>query len=92
MNSPEIGLLLELILDLKKDIASLQRDMTIVHEQEAKNSIVLEDHARRSTASEDRLELLENRDQRINGFFKISLGILGVVGTIATIYSAWRGH
>ncbi len=64
MASPEIGLLLELILDLKKDLTSLKEETT-------KNSVVLNDHARRSTASEARLNLLEKRDWMINGFFKI---------------------
>lgn len=83
MAQPEIALLLELVLDLKKDIGSLQ-------EETNKNSIVLEDHARRSTASEARLDKLEKRDQMLNGFFKISAGLLSSAASIIAILEIIR--
>jgi hypothetical protein len=85
MASPEIGLLLELVLDLKKDIGAVRTDVSNIKEDTTKNTVVLDDHARRSTASEKRLDKLEKRDQMLNGFFKISLGILGAIGSIIGI-------
>lgn len=85
MSSPEIALLLELVLDLKKDIGSVQKDISSLQEETAKNTVVLDDHARRSTASEKRLDKLEKRDQMLNGFFKISAGVLSAAGSIIAI-------
>ena len=81
--SPEIALLLELVLDLKKDITTLK-------EESVKNTTTLEEHARRSTASEARLALLEKRDWMVNGFFKISMSLLGLAATIIGIVAALR--
>lgn len=83
MATPEIALLLELVLDLKKDISDLKTEST-------ENKATLEEHARRSTASENRLALLEKRDQMLNGFVKISLSLLGVVGSIMGVIEAIR--
>ncbi len=82
---PEIALLLELVLDLKKDQSELKDMMqknAIILER---NTITVEQHENRSTNLEGRMERLENRDQMLNGFVKISLGLLGVAGTIAAI-------
>jgi hypothetical protein len=83
MPSPEIALLLELVLDLKKDIGVIKEDTTT-------NTEILAEHARRSTASENRLEKLEKRDQMLNGFVKISAGLLGIVASLATILEVFR--
>lgn len=88
MNDAQYDRLLDLILGLKDDVAELKA-------AQAANTVTLEEHARRSTASEnrhdqidDRMLTIENKDQRLNGFWKISLGVLGVVGSIATIVAA----
>jgi hypothetical protein len=80
--------LLDLILEIKDDVSELRVEA-------ASNTVVLEEHAKRSTASENRHELLELRmealeikEHRLNGFWKISLGILGVVGTLSAITAA----
>jgi hypothetical protein len=78
MPSPEIGLLLELVLDLKKDIGSLS-------EETSKNTATLEEHMRRTDLAEQRIEKLEKREQMVNGFLKISAGLLGVVASIVAI-------
>lgn len=90
MAQPEIALLLELVLDLKKD-QTVIKDMTI------ENKVTLDDHARRSTASEERhkitearLAMLENRDLMINGFFKISMSLLGLAATVIGILVALK--
>ena len=90
MPSPEIGLLLELVLDLKKDISIVRTDITSLQEETAKNTVILDDHARRSTASEARLDKLEKRDQMLNGFFKISAGLLSAAGSIVAILEIIR--
>jgi|HubBroStandDraft_5_1064220.scaffolds.fasta_scaffold130182_2 hypothetical protein len=83
MPSPEIGLLLELVLDLKKDI-------TVLREESTENKATLDEHARRSTSSEERLDRLEKRDQMLNGFFKISAGLLSAAGSVVAILEIIR--
>lgn len=90
MASPEIALLLELVLDLKKDITSLQKDVTTLKTEAAQNTMTLEDHARRSTASEARLAILEKRDWMVNGFLKISISLVSLTGAIIGILVALR--
>ncbi len=90
MAAPEIALLLELVLDLKKDISSLKEDST-------KNTVSLEEHMRRTELAEDLLALvqeriakLEKRDQMLNGFAKISLTLLGAAGALLAVIEAIR--
>lgn len=83
MPSPEIALLLELVLDLKKDQTEM-KEMTI------ENKVTLEEHARRSTSSEARLDRLEKRDWMVNGFLKISMSLLGLAATVIGIIAAIR--
>lgn len=84
MASPEIALLLELVLDLKKDLTNV-KEITI------KNTAVLDEHIRRTDLAETRIDKLEQRDQMLNGFVKISLGLLGVIGTVMGIVYSIRG-
>ncbi len=79
----EIQILTDLVLDTKKDISEI-KEMTV------KNTTVLEEHQRRSTASETRITRLEKSDQMWKGFFKIAGAILGVLGTIAVIIQTLR--
>ncbi len=82
MDERQYDRLLSLILDVQKDG---QETKEIVIEQSviAKgNTRVLEEHARRSTASEQRIEKLEDQSKLIDFFVKIVLGLLGVAGTI----------
>ena len=81
MPAPEIALLLELVLDLKKDIGVLKTDSD-------KNTSTLEEHMRRTEAAEKRLAILEKRDQMLNGFVKISAALLGFAGTALAVWEA----
>ena len=54
MTPHHYGKLLDLLLDVKKDITEMKEDI-------AKNTVTLEDHARRSTASEKRHDLQEKK-------------------------------
>jgi hypothetical protein len=83
MASPEIALLLELVLDLKKDIG-------IIKEETLANTVILDEHIKRTELAEKRIEVLESRDQMMNGFIKISAGLLGIVASLATIIEVIR--
>ncbi len=90
MASPEIALLLELVLDLKKDISALKEDSIT-------NTANLAEHMRRTELAEKTVELaeariakLEARDQMFNGFLKISAGLLGTAGAILALVEAIR--
>lgn len=54
MDKPEIQLLADLILDVKKDVSDIKRDV-------AENTVTLNEHARRSEASEGRLDVQEQK-------------------------------
>lgn len=74
MDRSDFNLLLDLVLDIKET----QDKNTVTLEQ---NTTVLDEHARRSTASEARIARLERREQMINGFLKISGMIAAGVST-----------
>lgn len=59
--SIEKELLVELMLDLKKDVSEIKRDLADTKEMTTSNKAVLEEHARRSTASEVRLDVQEEK-------------------------------
>jgi hypothetical protein len=83
MPAPEIALLLELVLDLKKDIGAIK-------DETSKNTVTLDEHMRRTELAEQRIGKLEKRDQMFNGFVKISASLLGVVASLATILEVFR--
>lgn len=79
--------------DLKSDIKQLDVKFDDMHDMLVKNSIVLQEHERRSTASENRLTLLENKysssEIKINqlkGFFIYSGIIITAIGTVVAIF------
>ncbi len=55
-----------------------------------KNSLVLDEHIKRTELAELRLERLEDKDQMLTGFFKISMALLGLAATIIGIIAAIR--
>lgn len=61
MDKPEVQLLADLILDVKKDVSELKRDMSDTKDMAQANSISLNEHMRRSEASENRLDLQEDK-------------------------------
>ncbi len=82
MEKTDFALLLDLVLDLKEEQSEMKEMIVKQGVIQERNTYVLEEHERRSTASENRLELLEQRDLMINGFLKISAGLAGVIGTV----------
>lgn len=75
--------------ELKDDIRQLDNKFDEMHQLLSKNTVVLDEHERRSTASERRLALLEDKYstsekkvERVKGFF-IYCGV--ILTTMATI-------
>ncbi len=82
MDDSKFSLLLDLVLDLKEDQAEIKETTlrnTIVLER---NTEIVLEHERRSTASEARLERLEKIEQMFTGFLKISGMILAAVASV----------
>lgn len=82
--------LFDLILDLKKD-------QDIIKEQTIKNTSILDEHMRRTEASEarllvqeERLKKLETRSSVMDLIWKIGIAIASLVGTILGIIVAIR--
>lgn len=82
MEKTDFALLLDLVLDLKEEQSEIKEMVVKQGVILERNTEIVEEHERRSTASEHRLELLERRDLMINGFLKISAGLAGVIGTV----------
>lgn len=83
MANPDTALLLDLLLDLKKDMNDVKEVLT-------KNTVTLDTHERRSTASEDRLDRLEKKEQMVMGFIKITAGLATLGLTVLGIVEAIR--
>lgn len=86
-------LVIQAFKDLKEDVKSLDSKMDDSTKIHIKNTAVLEEHERRSTASEGRLALLEvkqaeieKKANRIQGFFIYSGIVLGALGTLVALF------
>lgn len=64
MDQPENALLTQLLLDVKQDVSVIKRDLAETKELTKENSVVLAEHARRSVASENRLDLQEEKMEK----------------------------
>lgn len=77
--------------DLKSDFKSLDSKFDQMHEVLIKNSVVLVEHERRSTASEARLTIVENKiDKNQTGKERIK-GFLIITGSLITTAAAVAG-
>jgi cob(I)alamin adenosyltransferase len=79
--------------DLREDIRQIDNKLDYMNEVLTKNSTVLEEHERRSTASENRLDIIEDRHHaleksadNIKGFFVYSGIILTTIGSLTALY------
>lgn len=61
MDKPEVQLLADLILDVKKDVWDIKKDLSDTKQMSYSNSIVLDEHMRRSEAAEARLDVQEEK-------------------------------
>lgn len=99
MEKHESQLLAELILDVKKDVSEMRREVSDVKELSEDNSVVLKEHMRRTEASEARLDVQENKfDEFVKSMepvqehvktvhliTKFGKGFLKTVGILGTI-------
>lgn len=84
---------IETLKELKGDIRQLDGKLDTMHEVLIKNTVVLEEHEKRSTNSEIRIESLENKylelnkkADRIKGFVAGSGILLSTIATLAAIF------
>lgn len=56
-----------------------------------KNTVILEEHAKRSDRSEARLEILETEHKKFRGFISISTWIIGTIAAIAAFIKVVAG-
>ena len=85
-------LFLTFLKDLKEDIRQLDNKFDSMQDILVKNTSVLEEHERRSTASEKRIDILEDKvsnaqraADKIKGFFIYGSIMLTGLGTLATL-------
>jgi hypothetical protein len=88
MDDQKYERIIDILFDLKDDISTIQQEVT-------ENTLTLEEHQRRSIALEQlvaiekqRVDALVKKENMLNGFYKISLGILGMAGTVTAIVVA----
>ncbi len=105
MEKPEVALLTQLILDIKQDVAAVKADISETKEIALRNTVVLEEHARRSQASEDRLEVQEQKFEEfvkkmepvqehvemVSNLTKAGLWIAKAIGVVASAGAAVIG-
>lgn len=92
MNQPD-ELFLTFLRELKEDIRQLDSKFDNMQDVLVKNTIVLEEHERRSTASEKRITTLEEKvstsqqaSDKLKGFFIYTGLVLTVLGSLAALY------
>lgn len=85
MDKPDVQLLTELILDVKKDVSEIKKDLTDTKEMAYSNSIVLDEHMRRSEAAEARLDVQE---EKLDKFIKQMEPVQDHVKTVSLLTSA----
>lgn len=80
------------LLELKNDVKQLDGKFDLMHEVLIKNSVILAEHERRSTASEARLGIVEDKiaesekgRERVKGFLLIAGAIIATLGSVAGI-------
>jgi uncharacterized protein YjcR len=82
---------LDKMLDIQQDLATnlVEMKATLQH-----NTVILEEHQRRSIASENRLDRLELSEQKHHGFIRGSIWIISIFWAVAlsiiTIYLKTR--
>ena len=79
----------DILKDIKSDIRQLDTKFDTMHEILIRNTTVLEEHEKRSTLSEKRIENLEDKHQdreiqvaKIKGFFIYCGAILSTLATV----------
>jgi hypothetical protein len=105
MEKYESQLIAELILDVKKDVSDLKREVSEVKAMAQDNSVILAEHMRRTEASEGRLDVQEKKfDEFVDSMepvkehvktihllTKIAVNILKVMGLLASVAGVVKG-
>ena len=93
MSTELTELLKETLKELKDDVRQLGTKFDKMHEILIENSAVLKEHERRSTSSEKRLEIVENKldgieqsRQHFKGFFLYTGIIFASISCVAGIF------
>jgi len=95
-------ILVDLVLEIKKDLGDIQKDVTDIKIETVKNTASLDQHMLRSDLSEARLEVQEEKLENfivsmepvkdhvktVNTLTKIAVGILKIVGLVASAIGA----
>lgn len=96
MSDKSDELLINSLQDLKQDIRQLDTKFDDMHEILTKNTIVLVEHEKRSTASERRIEMLEEKQaelesdkNRLKGFFFYAGVIISTLGGLGALFHYW---
>lgn len=79
-------LVIQALKDVREDVKSLDNKIDQMQEVHVANSIVLKEHERRSTASEVRINILEQRSARIQGFYFYGSIVLAVIAGSAAFF------
>jgi len=79
--------------ELREDIRQIDNKLDYMNEVLIKNTAVLEEHERRSTASENRLNVMENQHYKlqkstdnVTAFFVYSGILITTLGSLAALY------
>lgn len=72
--------------DLREDVKSLDDKIDKMQEVHIRNSIILKEHERRSTASEARIDVLEKHYTRLQGFYFYGSIVLAAVAGSAAFF------
>jgi hypothetical protein len=98
MDTPENNLIINLILDIKKDVSELKTSQVETKEIAVKNTIVLEEHMRRTNIAEENIELIrqemkpiKEHVQSVTAVTHFMAGLLKVLGVLATLVGAVLG-
>lgn len=79
-----VDLVIQALKEVRDDVKSLDNKIDDMQKVHVKNSVILQEHERRSTASEKRIDELETHYNRLQGFyFYGSIVLAGLAGCAA---------
>lgn len=102
MDSQDKDILISLVLDIKKDLSDLKDNQSETQELTVKNTIILEEHMRRTSIAEERIEMLQKDLEPIKdhvksvhavaSFLTKSIKVVGIIVTLVGSILAWFSH
>lgn len=92
------NLIVDLIMDIKKDVSDLKQSHAEIKAIAIKNSVVLDEHMRRTDIAEKRIESLQEEIkpikehvQSVNTISHFLVGVLKVLGIVVSLVGALLG-